>query len=151
MSAFATIPARFGRLTDRKIPLRLVCLSAALLGALLVSVAFMVHDLRENQRRVEEAAEFLEGQSQQMIEQVETEMKTAAGRLDFEKAAQLRNLLDDLRATTKPMTRFTRKSLPSTIDPASAFRNSERHSVGMIQSASFVQAASAAAENGEAM
>jgi signal transduction histidine kinase/CheY-like chemotaxis protein len=55
MSAFATIPARLGRLTDRKIPLRLVCLSAALLGALLVSVAFMVHDLRENQRRVQEA------------------------------------------------------------------------------------------------
>jgi excinuclease ABC subunit C len=70
-------------------------------------------------RRVEEACEFLEGQSQKMIDQVETEMKTAAGRLDFEKAAQLRNLLDDLRATTKPMMRFTRKSLPSTIDPES--------------------------------
>ncbi|MDP9811368.1 signal transduction histidine kinase/CheY-like chemotaxis protein [Rhizobium tibeticum] len=55
MSAFATIPMRIGRLTDRKIPLRLICLSAALLGALLLSVAFMAHDLRENQRRVEEA------------------------------------------------------------------------------------------------
>ncbi|PZM15015.1 response regulator [Rhizobium tubonense] len=57
MSAFFTIPTRFSRLADRKIPLRLVCLSAALLGALLVSVAFMVHDLRENQRRVQEANE----------------------------------------------------------------------------------------------
>jgi hypothetical protein len=37
------------------------------------------------------------------------------------------------------------------IDPISAFRNSERHRVGAIQSASFAQAASAAAENGEAM
>ncbi|MEK1894131.1 MAG: response regulator [Rhizobium sp.] len=55
MSAFVTIPMRIGRLTDRKIPLRLICLSAALLGALLFSVAFMAHDLRENQRRVEEA------------------------------------------------------------------------------------------------
>lgn len=69
-------------------------------------------------RRVEEACEFLEGQSQKMIDQVESEMKTAAERLDFEKAAQLRNLLGDLRSTTKPMTRFTRSSLPSTIDPA---------------------------------
>ena len=36
-------------------------------------------------------------------------------------------------------------------DPASAFRNSERHRIGTIQSGSFAQAASAAAENGEAM
>lgn len=69
-------------------------------------------------KRVEEACEFLEGESRQMIEQVEEEMKAAAGRLDFEKAAQLRNLLDDLRATTKPMTRFTRKALPRAIDPS---------------------------------
>jgi len=70
-------------------------------------------------RRVDEACEFLEGESRQMTEQVEAEMKAAAGRLDFEKATQLRNLLDDLRTTTKPMMRFTRKSLPSTIDPGS--------------------------------
>src|ERR1700712_2733683 len=57
MSGYSIIPARLGRLTDRKIQLRLVCLSAALLGALLVSVAFMVHDLRENQQRVQEANE----------------------------------------------------------------------------------------------
>jgi len=37
------------------------------------------------------------------------------------------------------------------IDPVSAFRNSERHRIGTIQSESFAQAASAAAENGEAM
>jgi excinuclease ABC subunit C len=70
-------------------------------------------------RRVEEACEFLEGQSVKMIEQVEAEMKAAAEKLDFEKAAQLRNLLDDLRTTRKPMTRFTRKTLPSAIDPQS--------------------------------
>jgi len=55
MSAFDIIRTQIGRLADRKIPLRLVCLSAALLGALLVSVAFMAHDLLENQRRVEDA------------------------------------------------------------------------------------------------
>ena len=64
-------------------------------------------------RRVEEACEFLEGASRQMIEQVETEMRAAAEKLDFEKAAELRNLLDDLKRTTKPMTRFTRKALPT--------------------------------------
>jgi excinuclease ABC subunit C len=69
-------------------------------------------------RRVAEACELLDGQASQMIAQVEEEMKKAAERLDFEKAAQLRNLLDDLRKTTKPMTRFTRKVLPSAIHPA---------------------------------
>ncbi len=68
-------------------------------------------------KRVEEACEFLDGESRHMIEQVEEEMKKAAANLDFEKAAQLRNLLDDLRKTTKPMTRFTRKTLPSAINP----------------------------------
>ena len=68
-------------------------------------------------RRVEEACEFLDGQSRQMIEQVEQEMKSAAEKLDFEKAVQLRNLLDDLRRTTRPMTRFTRKVLPAAINP----------------------------------
>jgi excinuclease ABC subunit C len=72
-------------------------------------------------RRVEEACEFLEGASRQMIEQVETEMRTAAEKLDFEKAAELRNLLEDLKRTTKPMTRFTRKALP-TIDPQEDLR-----------------------------
>jgi len=69
-------------------------------------------------KRIDEACEFLDGASRKMIEQVETEMHSAAGRLDFEKAASLRNLLDDLRRTTKPMTRFTRKTLPSAINPA---------------------------------
>jgi excinuclease ABC subunit C len=44
-------------------------------------------------------------------------MQKAAAKLDFEKAAELRNMLDDLRRTTKPMRRFTRHSLPTTIDP----------------------------------
>jgi excinuclease ABC subunit C len=48
-------------------------------------------------------------------------MRTAAEKLDFEKAAELRNLLEDLKRTTKPMTRFTRKALP-TIDPQKDLR-----------------------------
>jgi excinuclease ABC subunit C len=67
--------------------------------------------------RVEAACEFLEGQGREMLDQVESEMKAAAERMDFEKAAQLRNLLEDLKTTTRPTTRFTRKSLPTTINP----------------------------------
>ena len=67
--------------------------------------------------RVQEACEFLDGQSREMIEQIERDMKSAADKMDFEKAAQLRNLLNDLKATTRQMVRFTRKSLPTTVNP----------------------------------
>ena len=69
--------------------------------------------------RVAQACDFLEGHSREMMAAVEDEMRKAAVKLDFEKAAELRNMLDDLRRTTKPMRRFTRHSLPSTIDPVS--------------------------------
>ena len=42
--------------------------------------------------------------------------------MDFEKAAELRNMIDDLRSTTRPMRRFTRGSLPSSIDPIADVR-----------------------------
>lgn len=67
--------------------------------------------------RVSQACDFLEGHSREMMMALEEEMRKAAEGLDFEKAAELRNMLDDLRRTTKPMRRFTRHSLPSTIDP----------------------------------
>ena len=67
--------------------------------------------------RVEQACEFLEGKSREMIAALEEEMHTAAEKMDFEKAAELRNMVADLRSTTRPTRRFTRGSLPSTIDP----------------------------------
>jgi excinuclease ABC subunit C len=69
--------------------------------------------------RVAQACDFLEGHSREMIAAVEEEMHKAAEKLDFEKAADLRNMLEDLRRTTKPTRRFTRHSLPSSIDPVS--------------------------------
>jgi len=66
--------------------------------------------------RVEQACEVLEGKSREMTSMIEEEMAKAAEKLDFEKAASLRNLLKDLRETSKPMRRFTRKSLPNSID-----------------------------------
>ncbi|HEY2341745.1 MAG TPA: excinuclease ABC subunit UvrC [Chthoniobacteraceae bacterium] len=74
--------------------------------------------------RVERACDFLEGRSKELLEMLEEEMKAAAAKLDFERAAELRNMLDDLRKTTAPTRRFTRTSghrlgFPSTVEPAS--------------------------------
>src|SRR5438477_12915991 len=62
--------------------------------------------------RVDQACEFLEGHSREMIAAVEEEMQKAAEKLDFEKAADLRNMLDDVRQTTRRARRFTRGMLP---------------------------------------
>lgn len=67
--------------------------------------------------RVEQACAVLEGKSREMTTLIETEMERAAESLDFEKAASLRNLLRDLKETSRPTRRFTRKSLPSVIEP----------------------------------
>ncbi len=67
--------------------------------------------------RVAQACDFLEGHSREMISTLESEMHKAAEKMDFEKAAELRNMVNDLRSTTRPTRRFTRGSLPSTIDP----------------------------------
>jgi excinuclease ABC subunit C len=66
--------------------------------------------------RVVQACEFLEGHSREMIAALEEEMRKVAEKMDFEKAAELRNMIEDLRHTTKPTRRFTRGSLPSAID-----------------------------------
>src|SRR5262245_2572312 len=52
-----------------------------------------------------------------MIAALEEQMRKAAEKMDFEKAAELRNMVADLRSTTRPTRRFTRGSLPSVIDP----------------------------------
>jgi excinuclease ABC subunit C len=67
--------------------------------------------------RVTQACNFLEGHSREMISTLESEMHKAAEKMDFEKAAELRNMVNDLRSTTRPTRRFTRGSLPSAIDP----------------------------------
>jgi excinuclease ABC subunit C len=67
--------------------------------------------------RVTQACDFLEGHSREMISTLESEMHKAAEKMDFEKAAELRNMVNDLRSTTRPTRRFTRGSLPSAIDP----------------------------------
>ena len=82
-------------------------------------VPFRLSEITAEQyrERVEQAGEFLEGKSREMIATLEDEMRKAAQKMDFEKAAELRNMVADLRSTTRSTRRFTRGSLPSTIDP----------------------------------
>jgi len=69
--------------------------------------------------QVKAACDFLEGQCEEMQSQLEGEMKKAAGAQEYEKAAQLRDLLADLNRTTKKTNRFQRVpySLPNAVEP----------------------------------
>jgi excinuclease ABC subunit C len=70
--------------------------------------------------RIAKACEFMEGRSKEMLDTLEDEMRQAAVKLDFERAADLRNMLDDLRKTTASTRKFTRsleRAVPSSIDP----------------------------------
>ncbi len=78
--------------------------------------------VEQYRERVEKACEFLAGESKEMLQALEDEMKKYAAALDFERAAEMRNMLDDLRKTTKPMARYNRDQrhrlgVTSTIDP----------------------------------
>src|SRR5437667_11881897 len=69
--------------------------------------------------QVRAACDFLDGQSREMKDQLEAEMKKAAAARDFEKAAELRDMLFDLRRTTQKTEKFERLpyKLPVAIDP----------------------------------
>ncbi|RME94869.1 MAG: excinuclease ABC subunit UvrC, partial [Verrucomicrobia bacterium] len=69
--------------------------------------------------QVRAACDFLDGHCQEMAREIEEQMRQAAAALEFEKAAQLRDLLQDLRRTTQRTGKFERVpySLPVAIDP----------------------------------
>jgi excinuclease ABC subunit C len=69
--------------------------------------------------QVNAACNFLEGQCREMQEQLENEMKKAAGNQDYEKAANLRDLVRDLKMTWRKTEKFARipYSLPGNIQP----------------------------------
>jgi len=69
--------------------------------------------------QVTAACDFLSGQCAEMQEQLGEEMKKASAAQDYERAAQLRDLMADLRHTTKKVSRFERMpySLPLAIAP----------------------------------
>lgn len=66
------------------------------------------------------ACGFLDGQCREMKDQLEGEMRKAAAAQDYEKAADLRDLIKDLERTTRKDKSFARVpySLPMSLDPA---------------------------------
>ena len=71
-------------------------------------------------KRIEQAGDFLAGKSKELITALDEEMRKAAARLDFEKAAELRDMVEDLTKTLKPTRTFergARQRVVSTIDP----------------------------------
>lgn len=80
----------------------------------------------EYRRRMEEACSFLEGKgTRDLVAALEKEMQTAAARLDFERAAELRDMVEDLRKTLSPARSFERGArarVVSTIAPMADVR-----------------------------
>lgn len=69
--------------------------------------------------QVKAACDFLAGQCAEMHETLEAEMKKAAANQEYERAAELRDLMADLKHTTRRTEKFERipYSLPPTVDP----------------------------------
>jgi excinuclease ABC subunit C len=69
--------------------------------------------------QVNAACDFLAGQCEEMQESLESEMKKAAANQEYERAAELRDMLADLKRTTRKTEKFERipYSLPIAIDP----------------------------------
>lgn len=70
-------------------------------------------------QQVNAACDFLSGQCTELAEQLEADMRKAAAAQDYEKAAQLRDAIADLRKSTKKTRGFVRVpyTLPVSIDP----------------------------------
>lgn len=74
----------------------------------------------EYRKQFEAAVQLLEGKGRrEFFEALQTEMLSAAEELDFEKAALLRDSIENLRKTFEPARRFTKGSpdLPGTVRP----------------------------------
>jgi excinuclease ABC subunit C len=69
--------------------------------------------------KIDEACRLLEGKGKrEVFDVLETEMMQAAERLDFEKAALLRDVLDNLRKTLNPTRQFSRgRGVQTTVKP----------------------------------
>ncbi len=78
--------------------------------------------------QVKAGIEFLEGQTEELRKELEEEMRKAAVNLEFEKAAQLRDALEDLKRTTQKTEKFERipYKLPVAINPESDLRELAR-------------------------
>ncbi|MDI1314226.1 excinuclease ABC subunit UvrC [Prosthecobacter sp.] len=64
--------------------------------------------LEDYKKRVEQACDFLDGKSKDLVTALEEEMQHAAARMDFEKAAELRDMVEDFKKTLIPTRTFER-------------------------------------------
>jgi len=62
--------------------------------------------------KVEEACRFLQGHSKDLLRSIEEEMREAAEALDFERAAELRDMVENLKKTLRPTRQFRKKGVP---------------------------------------
>ena len=78
--------------------------------------------------QVRAGIEFLQGQTDELRSELEREMQKAAADLDFEKAAQLRDALEDLKRTTEKTEKFERipYTLPVAVNPEADLRELSR-------------------------
>ncbi|MBI3881396.1 MAG: excinuclease ABC subunit UvrC [Verrucomicrobia bacterium] len=78
--------------------------------------------------QVRAACDFLAGQTDELRTELAAEMKRAAANQDFEKAAKLRDAIDDLKRTTQKTEKFERipYTLPVAINPAADLRELAR-------------------------
>jgi excinuclease ABC subunit C len=70
--------------------------------------------------QVHAACDFLDGQCAEMAQELQQHMRQAAEKMDFERAASLRDLIADLKRTTQRTGKFARLpyTLPVALDPA---------------------------------
>lgn len=101
-----------------------------LYGNLQHCTAPCIHNVTREQylEQVKAGIEFLQGQTEELRTELEAEMRKAAQNLEFEKAAQLRDALDDLKRTTLKTEKFERipYKLPVAINPESDLRELAR-------------------------
>ncbi len=93
------------------------CLYAHLKYCTAPCVNNVTHEQYREQVRA--ACDFLDGQCHEMKDQIEVEMRKAAAAQNYEKAADLRDMISDLERTTKRTEKFARVpySLPLSADP----------------------------------
>ncbi|MEM9478956.1 MAG: excinuclease ABC subunit UvrC [Verrucomicrobiota bacterium] len=58
--------------------------------------------------RVEKAMAVLSGENKEFVKEIEADMQRFAEKMDFEKAAEYRDMLDNLKKTLAPMRKFSR-------------------------------------------
>ena len=75
--------------------------------------------------RIDQACDFLAGKSRELVTALEAEMQKAAEKLDFERAAELRDMIADFKTTfvpTRSFERGARARVVSTLDPGADVR-----------------------------